>query len=393
MKAHFAHVAFVMVCGAVLGTCASLPQVPARGELLNQEIATTVDSRLAKYYLERTPSAAREIDPAHEARIARVHRESDGLPLDWSLLKKVSEATSPDFATLYFIRRVQADPVNARIQDAFSRTLHRVRAAPQYPACADPGALRPLFRGYRFLFVGGFHYRSDPSTGADFATPRAFLRQKGAEVELVDIDEDGIVEENAAIIAARIRREPPGTSLILVSTSKGGPEVAYALGALLSGSESRSVRAWVSIGGMLRGTQIADDAAMWPKRWIAKLVLRWLGIDPKSLDSMTTAQRRRRFDRLAIPGHVLLVQYVGVPLSGQVSPAVRERYMRLRAFGPNDGVTLLADELMAGGRTILQIGYDHFFRDAENHLKALALAHLVRAELGSALGVAAGTCL
>jgi hypothetical protein len=32
---------------------------------------------------------------------------------------------------------------------------------------------------FRFLLVPGFHYRTDPSSGADFAGPRTYLRNCG----------------------------------------------------------------------------------------------------------------------------------------------------------------------------------------------------------------------
>jgi hypothetical protein len=60
---------------------------------------------------------------------------------------------------------------------------------------------------------------------------------------------------------------------------------------------------------------------------------------------------------------------------------VRSRYNYLRKFGPNDGSTLLADDLMPGGITIVEPGFDHFYRDPDINLKSLALANLVAEKL------------
>jgi hypothetical protein len=37
---------------------------------------------------------------------------------------------------------------------------------------------------FRFLFVPGFHYRTDPSSSADFAGPRTYLRNCGFDTQL-----------------------------------------------------------------------------------------------------------------------------------------------------------------------------------------------------------------
>ena len=75
------------------------------------------------------------------------------------------------------------------------------------------------------------------------------------------------------------------------------------------------------------------------------------------------------------------MQYVATPLSGDITDNVRSRYAYLRKYGPNDGLTLLADELMPDGITIIEPGVDHFYRDPEIDLKSLAIANLVAEEL------------
>ena len=69
---------------------------------------------------------------------------------------------------------------------------------------------------------------------------------------------------------------------------------------------------------------------------------------------------------MKLPEHVLMLQYVGVPLSGHIGDAVAGRYEALRPLGPNDGLTLLADELIPGSIVVTDVGLDHFYRDAAN---------------------------
>jgi hypothetical protein len=78
---------------------------------------------------------------------------------------------------------------------------------------------------------------------------------------------------------------------------------------------------------------------------------------------------------------LLVLDYVGAPLSGQVALDVKGRWKTLARFGPNDGLTLLADEILNSGRVVFEIGQDHYFRDPEIDLKALALACLVLEQL------------
>jgi hypothetical protein len=86
-------------------------------------------------------------------------------------------------------------------------------------------------RGYKILFIPGFHYLSDPTSGADFSNQRRLMRELGLNVQLAATEEDGTIEENAEIIGRIVRSESKTHSkLILVSTSKAGPETALAWG-------------------------------------------------------------------------------------------------------------------------------------------------------------------
>jgi hypothetical protein len=371
-----------MILGvAVASSCSTGPRYPAEGVIFGRPVGTTVDSELARYVLGRGSDPAPPARAEFDSQLLAVHAYADARGVDWELLRWVSSRTSPDFATLYLLERLQRRPEFARMQDLYRREVDCILADRACESAGEADRLRGLQNRYRILVVGGFHYKSDTATGADLAQPRRALRQSGYDTDLIDIDEDGIVEENAALIAAAVLRQAGQKELILVSTSKGGPETAYALGEILRQRDLRRVRAWISIGGTLRGTLLADDAMRWPKRWVARLALFALGVDFKGVPSMTVAARRGRFDTLSFPRHLLMIQYLGAPLSGQVSDDVRGRYDDLRPFGPNDGLTLLADELVEGGVPIVEPGLDHFFRAPDMDVRAVALANVVMREL------------
>ena len=355
--------------------CAAYPAIPARGFLANSPISTTVDSELAKEYLAGPSnySAGRE---SAAGRIVLIEERFRGQPLDWLTLKKLSAATSPDFATIYFVRRCLADHTNQLFQTGYVKEFQRIKSL--IPQRSWTGTVRNSLRGDEFLFIPGFHYVTDPTSGADFLSQRILMRELGIEVELAPTREDGTIEENAQIIAQTIRSQSRYHSkLILVSTSKSGPETALALGRILQPGETICVQAWISVGGLIRGTMLADRAVAWPQSWIVPLIFSMQKVSFRSVPDLTTRASRARMERIRLPQHILPVDYVAAPLSGNIAEDVKSRYSYLRRYGPNDGLTLLADELLPGAVTIIEPGVDHFYRDPEINVKSLAVANVV----------------
>jgi hypothetical protein len=362
-----------------LGVCVSYPAIPVTGNLANKPISTTVDAELAKYYLVAL-SEHRLASANGAERIAEIEGRFGERPFDWLTLKQISQETSPDFATLFFINHVLSDDNNQRFQSGYSAELRRIESQIQQRKWAL--VVRTALNGYGILFIPGFHYLSDPTSGADFAGQRQLMHQLGLDVQLAAIEEDGTIEKNAAIIARIVRAESRShPKLILVSTSKGGPETALALGKILQPSETISVKAWLSVGGLVHGTFLADRVMSWPKSWIARVLFSAQKIDFRSLPGLTTRASRTRMEGIRLPPHILVLQYVAAPLSGDIANDVKGRYTYLRQYGPNDGLTLLADELLPHGITVLEPGLDHFYRDPEINLKSLAIANLVAQEL------------
>jgi hypothetical protein len=355
-------------------------KLPVKGRLAGESISTTVDSAIAKYYLENflSPSPANsELD----RRIADIEQRFQARPLDWLTLRELSGQTSPDFATLFFVKQSLSDAHNARLQKAYWQEVRRINNASQTVRAV---AARNKLYQYKLIFVPGFHYLSDQSSGADFYNQRQLFGRLGLHVELARTLEDGTIEGNAAIIADTVRTESKSNArLILISASKGGPETALALGKNLEAGETKSVKAWLSVGGLIEGTFLADHVSGWPKSWLARIILRYSGIDPRSLPGMTTTASRRRMKEITLPSHIFLLEFIGAPLSGDIANDVRRRYIELRKYGPNDGLTLLADELVPRGATVIEPGLDHFYQDPEIDLKSLALANVVADELAS----------
>ncbi len=318
-------------------------RIPATGTLHGIAVRTAVDSEAARYLLE-------EYFAGHRSR-PKIDRAADHFESTSRAEVSAAAQVSTDFVALLLASRLIQE--NAAVQDSFLRHL----ASNHVDIQADDVSA---------LLIPGWLYRRHPETGANLERELRVLRHAGIDARRIEVDENGSIETNAATIAEQIRRRRE-RRIILISASKGGPETALAL-RMLPPTERQHVVAWVNVGGILRGTALADDALVAPKRWLTGIVLRRRC---QSVVSMTRGAIMARAHR--IPQPPLIVNYVGIPLSGDVSPRAREGYCALRRDGPNDGLTLITDAIAPDSVTITTIGADHYFQlpDADRRTVAL----------------------
>jgi hypothetical protein len=357
------------------GCGSTIPRIPASGKLGDREIQTTVDSEIARYYLEHYLAEQRS-DSQLDSLIDEIHLQNEISHLDREFLRGLSEKFSVDFASLYLAKYILEDETDRTIQSVYRNELKKVRSEFKGGFLSSS----PADSSYLILFVPGWDYAdSGAITGADFAKPRRIISGLGIENRLIEIDPNGAVEHNAAIIADTLSRYvAAGRQIVLVSASSGGPAAAQALGELLTAAQSRPVKAWVNIGGILQGSPVADHYLRWPRSWLMRAVLLFKGWSLESVRSMSAEKSRPRFNRLHFPEHLLIINYIGIPLSGDISERARDTYRVLRKLGPNDGFTLITDEIAPRSVTIANLGIDHFFNeDPEIGLKTVALARTV----------------
>jgi hypothetical protein len=226
-------------------------------------------------------------------------------------------------------------------------------------------------RGLTVLFVPGWLYLRHPETGASLEREIATLLQAGVEARRIATNENGSIEENARVIAAAIH-DVRGKRLILVSVSKGGPEVMLALDALVRPEDRRRIAAWVNVGGILGGTPLADQALTIPKRWLTGIVLFRHCEGVVSMTSLDASRWRRR-----VPPNILVINFVAIPLSGDVTPRALDGYCTLRKYGPNDGLTLVTEEIVPNAVTITSLGSDRFFQRFPAEARTIALLETV----------------
>lgn len=360
------------------GCKATVPKIPAKGLMLGEFIETTVDSEIARYYLEdyrQNNNSQAKFDE----KINTTYRQYVNRPLSREDLKTLSAETSVDFAGLFWASHLYQDAKNRRIQDLFQSklsVLRRGKVAPLVISNADCCIL---------LFVPGWDYvKSGWITGADLVRPLRIAKDLSLDSVFVAIHPHGGVKENARVISQKIQSLAiSGKSILLVGPSSAGPAIHWSL-AQLPADTQKKVKAWVNLAGILQGTPLVDYYQKWPRSWLLSFAVWWENWEKEKVLSLSMERSRRRFETLNLPQDLLVVNYIGLSLSGDITALAAERYAMLRSEGPNDGFTLLPDSIAPKSRTIVALRSDHFFNeDPEIALKTIALMQVLFESLTS----------
>jgi hypothetical protein len=337
---------------------ASKQVIKVEGTLFGKPLSTTVDNGLAKLML--TNPLDNEV-----LELFKIYEQK---PLITKTLAEISKKYSMDVASFFFLQKAYQNKENKGIQDLYSAYLTHQHANVVSPEMAH-------LQDYYLVFVPGLAYKQDTTTGADFARQRQLLSKNNIQNELIETGEWDLSDENAQIIAARLKTlSKQHENLIVVSASKGSLEVAITLGEIMESEESKSIKSWISVGGILRGSPIADSFLKAPKCWLAQLMLWTKGKNIDTVKDLSYQRRNEDFKQLIFPKHLKIIQLVGVPLATQISKEIKSRYFSMIYLGPNDGLTPLADELIENGIIVSELGLDHYFRDPHIDKKTLALA-------------------
>ena len=357
--------------GVVLGVagCMAVPRVGAAGEVAGYTLRGPVDSAVARDYLE-----GRAL-PALLDDVRRQYLASGQVP-SREFLAGVSKQYSPDVATLLFIETLSALPEIRDLRRRYETELSFVRRV------GVEGARPDIPDNLLVLMVPGWFYVAHGSeTNADYGIQRRLLVRWGIAHRLVAIKENGAVEDNARIVAEAIRKASKHHKILLVSASKSGAEVALALGRELKSSEAESVIGWLSMVGVVRGSPLADRVLERDLCWFIRLKLGLEGFDLEGARSMQTSRARRAFENLRFPSHIRVFAYMAIPMSGHITERGSFGYGRMRELGPNDGLTLLADELIPRAVPLLAPGVDHFLGSKDQDLWSTALFRMATAEV------------
>lgn len=337
-------------------SCTPNKLIKAEGNFLGKYLTTTVDHQLAKNIIEN-PNAHVVED------FFRKYREYE---LNTYTLSKISHEYSNDVATFYFLTELYRDSINRFCQALYQKSVSN-----------DEQTFYSSLKNYHFVFIPGLGYKEDTTTGADFSRQRRLLDQYGISNELIETEEWGLSNVNALIIADELKLiNESNNNILIVSASKGGLETAIALSELLRPDEINNVKSWISVGGILKGSPIADNYLKAPKCWVAEFMLWTKGKNIDIVKDLSYKKRSVEFEKLNLPEHINVIHFLGVPLATQINKEIKRRYCSMIELGPNDGLTPIADEITKNGYVISELGLDHYYRDELIDKKTLALAYV-----------------
>lgn len=338
---------------------------PVRATIAGVEVSTQVDSIFARQLLSGKLPAAQSA-----VLRSRLTCTAEGDLPTVQELQGITRDYSTDTATAALIDCLSSVPRIQRSQQLFLSELALQRDADPHQAAF----LAARAREYLVLIVPGWGYQSNAhETGADLAGPRGIITSLGFENHLVEIEDTGSVEAGAGILVATINRYLQSTKkIILVSASSGGPIVALALSNPAIANHPQ-LTGWLNICGVLRGAPVIDMFLHWPRSLLLHTVAWYEGWNYSDVVSLSRRQSTPRYEQFTPPAQLTIVNYIGIPFSGQVSELGSDFYGMLKAQGPNDGLTLIPDAL-APGYTVMAVGMDHFVNnDPEIALKTAAL--------------------
>ena len=351
--------------------CSAFPQYPVSATLLDEPIATTVDSPEAQYYLNHYLQNER-VNPNLDQKIDLVYQEYPQKLPDRDHLKEISQRFSNDFAALFLAHRLWQDQKNRRVQKAFQQKL----ALSREELFRQPESVKD----YLVLMVPGWNYVANGHiTGSDFAAPRRLLDELGIENHLILVPSNGSVIQSAELIATSIQRHSAvGKDIVIVGASAAGPSIHYTLGKLLDHDQLDSVVAWINLGGILQGSPLVDFFEEWPQAIALNLALAWLDWDRNEILSMSARQSRERSKSLKLPENLLVINYLGLSLTGNLSSLSVRKYPLIADQGPNDGLTPLADIIAPDSMTLIATQSDHYFaEDPDIDVKTIAMVKTV----------------
>jgi hypothetical protein len=344
------------------GNCLPTQKWQTKGVFFNRPFASVLDNVLAKAFIEQGNNSE---------KVQLLTTEADKKTLDNALMRDLTKQSSADFATLYALGRLYEQPQNRMAQNLYAQ----YNEALTKKATLSVDEMKEM-SNYLFVFVPGFAYKEDTTTGADFGRQRRLFEQNGFKTHLIETEEWGLASKNAQIVASVLRDLCfKNNKIIVVSASKGGLETAIALGSILTPVESQNIKSWISVGGILRGSPIADQYLCAPKSWFAATMLAFKGQNLETVRDMSYKKRANDDQLWHFPPNILRLHFIGAPLATQISAEIRSRYCSLiKNFGPNDGLTTLTDQITEGGTVVSELGLDHYYKDENIDTKTVALA-------------------
>jgi hypothetical protein len=342
------------------------------GNLFGRPLYTHVDNKLAATML---------INP-QDSNVIKLFESYRDVKLDNELLGKITKEYSLDVSTLFFLEKLYEQTNNRQLQDYYLSTIETLSGMKLDEEMS-------FLQDFYIFFIPAFRY--DYNVG-NFLQQRQLLDSAKILYEIIKTDPWGLVEDNAEIVAKRLQElNKLYRNIIIISASKGSLEANMALGKILKPDELTSVRAWINVCGILKGSFVADYWAAPIRKWWLKCGLFFTGerVDPTELlKNISYTQRIQDTLSLTIPKNIYTVNLLAVHL-GQKNI---KRKNNLTNFNqeqkkyciktitqviPNDGSSPLFDEIANEGNVVIEMGTRHTFEGVDMNTRMIALLRYI----------------
>jgi hypothetical protein len=215
----------------------------------------------------------------------------------------------------------------------------------------------------------GRFYAESAETGADGRAILEAATRIGAPAEVIPTLSFGSLDANARIILRWLTQHSrPGT--VLVSLSKGGADLKWALQQPEAAEAFRNVTAWINISGITEGTPLV--AWLLGRRYRSLLVrplFLWRNYNFEVVRELAYGPQTPLNGPWNVPPWISLVHVLGFPLRRHLTCGLARRgRRRLADFGPNDGTIVLHDAVLRPGTIYPVWGADHYLRNETTNL-------------------------
>ncbi|MCB1158901.1 MAG: hypothetical protein H7A25_16860 [Leptospiraceae bacterium] len=220
------------------------------------------------------------------------------------------------------------------------------------------------------VFVPGMFYKSNPNPTARGKSILSLSKLLGISNTLLEINETGEVKHNAKMICSFIKRKQD-KKLLIISLSKGSSDVKVAL--QICREEFKSVKAWISISGLHKGTPLVDHYfSNIYKNILLHLYFKYHNFLIQGFKSLNSNNQLLQ-NEIKLPKGLLNINIIGVPLSFHITDKALDFYEILKFFGPNDGLSLLTDMYIPGSIHYPIFRNDHYLSYPHSHFRILAI--------------------
>ena len=290
-------------------------------------------------------------------------------------LMKLAENQGLDYATGVFFQRLNREAHSRKYMDQIFKNIEEIKKSglEKYIKFKK----KPLL-----AMVPAPWYDSKTAVGGDGADIRNAARSIGIEEELVKVKPDGTVNENADFICDWLEKNHTGRKILLASISKGALDIKRAIQVCGTAPAFKRVVGWLNVGGVYRGSYLTNEIdGFCLYRWRARSWFEKNNYSYQSFLDIRVDETSPLYKDQTNPPGVQIVNVIATPIYRYITERAQKGYSVLSKYGPNDGLTVLADSYIPGAYNISLWGTDHYFSVAakRNLLLYAALMEFLKA--------------